>query len=81
MAQNDLWDEAMEVFEKEARAHPTPSNHYNLGVCYEALGMYDEAEKQYKNAINLKPKDLYIEALAGIKKLKEEKKILKEREK
>ncbi|MBW1743739.1 MAG: hypothetical protein JRJ47_09980, partial [Deltaproteobacteria bacterium] len=45
MAQNDLWDEAMEVFEKEARAHPTPSNHHNLGVCYEALGIYDEAEK------------------------------------
>ncbi|MBW1743750.1 MAG: tetratricopeptide repeat protein, partial [Deltaproteobacteria bacterium] len=57
MAQSDLWDEAVEVFEKEARTNPTPSNYYNLGICYEALGMYDEAEKQYKNAINLKPKD------------------------
>ncbi|MBW1742458.1 MAG: tetratricopeptide repeat protein [Deltaproteobacteria bacterium] len=62
------------------QSNPTPSNYYNLGICYEALGMYDEAEKQYKNAINLKPKDQYIEALAGVKKLKEEKKILKERE-
>ncbi len=43
--------------------------------------MYDEAERQFKNAISLKPKDAYIEALAGIKKLKEEKKILREREK
>jgi curli biogenesis system outer membrane secretion channel CsgG len=80
MAQNNLWDEALKIFEKEAQTNPTPSNYYNLGVCYEALGMYGEAEKQYKDAINLKAKDAYIEALSGVKKLKEEKRILKERE-
>jgi curli biogenesis system outer membrane secretion channel CsgG len=80
MAKNNLWDEATEIFEKEAQTNPTPSNYYNLGVCYEALGMYDEAERQYKNAIKLKAKDSYIEALAGVKKLKKEEKILRERE-
>jgi hypothetical protein len=80
MAQNNLWDEALEIFQKEVRTNPTPSNYYNLGVCYEALGMYDNAEEQYKNAVNLKPKDSYIEALAGVKQLKEEREIFRERE-
>lgn len=80
MAQNNLWDEAVKIFEKEARDNPTPSNYYNLGICYEALGMYDQAEKQYKNAVDLKPKDSYIQALAGVKKRKEEKRILEQRE-
>jgi tetratricopeptide (TPR) repeat protein len=80
MAQSNLWDEAVKIFEKEAQTNPTPSNYYNLGVCYEALGMYNEAERQYKNAINLKAKDSYIKALADVKKLKKEKKILQERE-
>ncbi len=43
--------------------------------------MYDEAERQFRNAISLKAKDSYIEALADIKKLRKEKKILREREK
>jgi curli biogenesis system outer membrane secretion channel CsgG len=81
MAQSGLWDEAREVFEREAQARPTSANYYNLGVCYEALGMYHEAEEQYKNAVSSKAKDRYIEALADIKKLKEEKEILREREK
>ena len=81
MAQRGLWDEAREIFEREARTHPTSANYYNLGVCYEALEMYHEAEEQYRNAISSKTKDLYIEALAGIKRLKKEKKILREREK
>jgi tetratricopeptide (TPR) repeat protein len=81
MAQSGLWDEAREVFEREAQARPTSANYYNLGVCYEALGMYHEAEEQYRNAVSSKAKDLYMEALADIKKLKEEKKILREREK
>jgi hypothetical protein len=42
--------------------------------------MYKEAERQYKNAINVKAKDSYIKALADVKKLKQEKKILRERE-
>jgi len=79
MAQKGLWDEAKEVFKKEAETRPTASNYYNLGLCYEALGMYDQAEIQFRNAISLKPKDSYIEALADIKKLKEEQKILRER--
>jgi tetratricopeptide (TPR) repeat protein len=81
MAQSGLWDEARRVFETEAQARPTSANYYNLGVCYEALGMYHEAEEQYRNAVSSKAKDLYIQALADIKKLKEEKKILREREK
>ena len=80
MAQSDLWDEAVKIFEKEAQENPTPSNYYNLGICYEALGMYNQAETQYKNAINLKPKDHYMKALADLKELKKGEKILKERE-
>jgi tetratricopeptide (TPR) repeat protein len=80
MAQKGLWDEAMGIFETEAATHPTPANYYNLGICYEALGLYNKAEQQYKNAISAKPKGLYVEALANIKKLREEKEILRERE-
>jgi len=80
MAQNGLWDKALEIFQREAQIHPKPENYYNLGVCYEALGRYDMAEKQYETALSLKAKDLYIKAVADIRKLKEEREILRERE-
>jgi hypothetical protein len=38
------------------------------------------AEKQYETALSLKAKDLYIKAVADIRKLKEERGILRERE-
>jgi curli biogenesis system outer membrane secretion channel CsgG len=80
MAQSGLWDEATELFEAEVGARPDAKNYYNLGICYEALGMYDQAEEQYKKAMSLKAKDLYIKAVADIKRLKEEREILRERE-
>jgi len=80
MAQNGLWDKALEIFQREAQIHPKPENYYNIGVCYEALGRYDMAEKQYETALSLKAKDLYIKAVADIRKLKEEREILRERE-
>lgn len=80
MAQKGLWDEAKEVFKRDVQIRPTPSNYYNLGLCYEALGMYDEAEKQFRNAIGLKPKELHMDTLADIKRMKKEKKMLRERE-
>jgi curli biogenesis system outer membrane secretion channel CsgG len=80
MAQNGLWDKAREIFEREAQIRPTPENYYNLGICYEALGKYDMAEKQYEAALSLKAKELYIKAVADIRRLKEEREILQERE-
>jgi len=80
MAQSGLWDKALEIFQREAQIHPKPENYYNIGVCYEALGRYDMAEKQYETALSLKAKDLYIKAVADIRKLKEEREILRERE-
>jgi len=80
MAQNGLWDKALEIFQREAQIRPKPENCYNLGVCYEALGMYDEAEAQYEKAMSLKAEDLYIKAVADIRKLKEEREILIQRD-
>ncbi len=67
-AQNGLWEKAQDVFAIVAQDENTPGAHYNLGIAYEAQGAYAEAADAYNRAIDMKPKDLYIEALANIKK-------------
>ena len=41
---------------------------YNLANCYEMLGRFDEAEKQYVEAVRIEPNDkLFSEALIGLR--------------
>ena len=80
LVQAGLPEKALPIFEQEAVTNPSAKSFYNLGVCYEILGRYDDAEQQYDRAVSMKPKDLYMTALKGIQRLKEEREILQERQ-
>lgn len=68
--QNGLWDRAQKNFEDVVQSSGTAEAYYNLGIAYEAQGMYDKAEEAYTAATDRKPKDLYMKALSNIKRLK-----------
>ncbi|MCP4631695.1 MAG: tetratricopeptide repeat protein [candidate division Zixibacteria bacterium] len=80
LAQSGLPEKAVPIFEKEAETNPSEKTFYNLGLCYEILGRYDDAEVEYDRAVTLEPKTLYIEALKSIRKLKKDREILESRE-
>ncbi len=68
-ARNGLWDEAIEAFQTAVNQQPQNSNsHYNLGVAYQVVGDYDNAEKEFNKAIALKNKNLYFRALSNLRK-------------
>jgi tetratricopeptide (TPR) repeat protein len=78
-AQAGLWPEAFEAWTEAVRLMPNESAaHYNLGLAYEVRGELDEAEKAFKKAVGLRQKKLYLEALARIRKEREEKAKLEE---
>ncbi len=78
-AKAGLWPEATEVWEQAVEEYPKNSvAHYDLGLAYEIQGMLDMAEQEYKTAVELKQKKLYMEALARIRKAKKEQKKLME---
>jgi curli biogenesis system outer membrane secretion channel CsgG len=69
LARHGLWEEAVEVFEKERDAKPSEAYvHYNLGIAYEAMEKLDAAEEAYKQAASLDPKERYLKALLEVKK-------------
>ncbi|MBN2414725.1 tetratricopeptide repeat protein [bacterium] len=71
LAEAGLWPEAMEAWRKSAKNFPKePASFYNLGLAYEVQGDLDQAEELYKEALSLKSKDLYMQALARIRKSK-----------
>ena len=68
-ARNGLWDEAINAFKTAVRQQPQNSNaHYNLGIAYQVVGDFDNAEKEFNKAIALKNKNLYFRALSNVKK-------------
>ncbi len=72
-AETGLWPEAMEAWEQAIRETPDePAAYYNMGLAYELDGMLDDAEKMYQKAVSLKQKTLYMEAVARIRKIREE---------
>ncbi|MCK5145236.1 hypothetical protein KAR48_00685 [bacterium] len=79
-AQSGLWPEAQDAWEGAAVSMPNePAVFYNLGLAYEVQGMLDRAEASYKKAITLKQKDLYLKALARVRKAKNDRiKLLKQ---
>jgi tetratricopeptide (TPR) repeat protein len=71
LAQNNLWDKATEVWEKETHLNPqNPAAFYNLGIAYEATGDLDRAEQAFESALKIRVKDLYMKALAQIRQRK-----------
>lgn len=78
-AESGLWPEAMEAWKQAAREIPQePAVFYNLGLGFEIQGELDKAEISYQEAVRLKQKKLYMDAVARIRKVKEEQKMLKE---
>lgn len=78
-AQKGLWDKAEEAFEKAAASSSHESSaHYNLAVTSSVLGKYGKAIVAIERAIELDPKDKYIETLARLRMEAEEAEILEE---
>ena len=68
MAQKNLWDKAIDIWQKEADKNPKNSAAvYNLGIAYEAYGDLSKAEEMYERALEIEPKDDYMEALSHIR--------------
>jgi len=62
LAQEDLWQEACYRWEKQLAENPdSPAVLNNLAVAMEQLGRRDEAEKYYRKAIELAPKNTMIQ--------------------
>ncbi len=78
-AQKNLWDRAMTIWQDELNRDPrNTAALYNLGLAYEVMGDFDQAEAHYNQALDIEPNDLYMEALANIRKRKIEQKNLEE---
>ncbi len=76
-AQKNLWDRAMTIWQDELIRDPRNSAAlYNLGLAYEVMGDFDQAEDYYTRALDIEPNDLYMEALANIRQRKIEQKTL-----
>jgi len=71
MAQNNLWDKATFIWEKEVQNDPgNAAAYYNLGIAYEVAGDLDRAEQAFDAALKIKNKELYMQALAQIRQRK-----------
>jgi tetratricopeptide (TPR) repeat protein len=62
-AQRNLWDEAIFRWKKAVQLEPDSSSaHNNLAVAYEKKALWEEARKEYEIALELSPKNEYIQA-------------------
>lgn len=62
-AQQNLWDEAIFRWKKAVELEPDSSSaHNNLAVAYEHKGLLEEAKKEYERALELNPKNEYIQS-------------------
>jgi hypothetical protein len=62
MAQMNLWREAMFRFQRAVELNPSDAMaHNNLAVAYEANGDFDNAAKQYREALRLDRGNSYIQ--------------------
>jgi len=78
-AEASLWPEALDTWKKAVVELPKePSAFYNLGLAFEILGDLDQAEQNYKTAVALKQKRLYMDAIGRIRQARIENQKLKE---
>jgi Flp pilus assembly protein TadD len=62
-AQQNLWDEAIFRWKKVIALEPDSSSaHNNLAVAYEQKGLFDDARQEYERALELNPKNEYIQS-------------------
>ena len=62
-AQKDLWDEAIFRWKKILESDPnSAAAHNNLAVAYEKKGWWEEAKNEYETALELSPKNEYIQS-------------------
>ncbi len=62
MARMNLWREAMFRFRRAVEMNPSNAlAHNNLAVAYEANGDFDNASKEYREAIRLDKSNQYIQ--------------------
>lgn len=56
LAEAEMFEDAMPYFEKAIDNTPDYFEaHYNLGLAYEEIGEYDEAERRYRTALQIRP--------------------------
>jgi tetratricopeptide (TPR) repeat protein len=61
VAENGLWNEALYRWQKAVELDPTYAAAWNnLAIAYEHEGKFADAEKAYKKALELDPKNLMI---------------------
>lgn len=74
------YKDAIEILEANPDEHRNELHavYYDLGLLNEVLGGFDKAEEYYKKAIALKGEEVYIRAIAGVRKAREEQKRLDE---
>jgi len=78
-AEKGLWPEAEQAWKKAIINMPAETaGYYNLGLAYEVQGDLDMAERYYKKAVDFQQKDLYLESLARIRKIREDQEKLEE---
>src|SRR6202521_3982734 len=62
MAKQNLWREALFRFRRVVQINPSdPMSHNNLAVAYEANGDFDNARKEYLEALKLDRSNQYIQ--------------------
>ena len=69
------WEDAIKQWEKILEIeNRRPAAIYNLGVAFEMTGDLFLAEKQFKTAVEIRPDDLFFDALARVRKSIDERK-------
>jgi Flp pilus assembly protein TadD len=62
-ARNQLWDEAIFRWKKILQENPnSASAHNNLAIAYEKKGFWDDAEKEYLQALKIDPENDRIQS-------------------
>ena len=62
-AQGRMWDEAIFRWQRVLEQDPdSAAAHNNLAVAYERQGRWEDAEKEYQQALALAPENEYIQA-------------------
>lgn len=62
------WEDAIKQWEKILEIDPLrPAATYNIGVAFEMMGDLQIAEKQFKAAADMRPDDLFFDALARVR--------------
>ncbi len=53
---NHKYSKAIEILQKGLKEdEENPIVHYHLGICFEALNRLDEAKKEFRRALEIKP--------------------------